>query len=96
MHWPTRTELEAWYQPNLQDRKIPFVQTKDEDDIQNDFEWILWDCITSNPDLIPDSEIYRLLARAIGDRYPVRPYLSYLAAQKRPVPSAAMQDLTKK
>ena len=91
-----KAELEAWYQPNLQDRKIPFVQTKDEDDIQNDFEWILWDCITSNPDLIPDSEIYRLLARAIGDRYPVRPYLSYLAAQKRPVPSAAMQDLAKK
>ena len=100
-----RAELEAgyhpdfhssWYHPDLQDRKIPFIQTKDEDDIRSDFEWILWDRITMAPSLIPNSEEFRLLEEIIGNRYPARPYLSYLAAQRDSVPAAAMKELAEK
>ena len=41
----------------------------------------------------PDSEEYRLLSEQIGDRYPARPYLSYLTAERAPDRLAAMQEL---
>ena len=77
-----REELETSRRPSLQDRRIPFLQTRNEDDITDDFEWVLWDRLTRLPSLIPDSEEYRLLDEKIGDRYPARPYLQYLTAKQ--------------
>ncbi len=86
-------ELLAGNHPSLQDRKVPFLQTKEENDIANDFEWVLWDRLTRQPTLIPDSEEYRLLSSLIGDRYPARPYLSYLTARRAEDRLSAMQEL---
>lgn len=86
-------ELLAGNHPSLQDRKVPFLQTKEENDIANDFEWVLWDRLTRQPTLIPDSEEYRLLSNLIGDRYPARPYLSYLTARRAEDRLSAMQEL---
>lgn len=88
-----RDQLAAGRHPELQDRRILFMQTKDEDDIANDLEWVLWDRVTRSPSIIPDSEEYRLLSEQIGDRYPARPYLSYLTAERAPDRLAAMQEL---
>ena len=88
-----REELSAGRHPDMQDRRIPFMQTKDEDDVPDDFEWILWDRISRSVALIPDSEEYRLLSERIGDRYPARPYLSYLEAKRADDRLAAMQAL---
>lgn len=90
-----RDELETSYSPALQDRMIPFLQTRDENDILDDFEWVLWDRLTRHPDLVPDSEEYRLLDEKIGDRYPARPYLQYLAAQQADDREAALKKLAK-
>ena len=90
-----RDELETSYSPALQDRMIPFLQTRDENDIPDDFEWVLWDRLTRHPDLVPDSEEYRLLDEKIGDRYPARPYLQYLAAQQADDREAALKKLAK-
>lgn len=90
-----RDELETSHRPDLQDRMIPFLQTRDENDIPDDFEWVLWDRLTRHPDLVPDSEEYRLLDEKIGDRYPARPYLQYLAAQQADDREAALKKLAK-
>ena len=90
-----RDELETSYSPALQDQMIPFLQTRDENDILDDFEWVLWDRLTRHPDLVPDSEEYRLLDEKIGDRYPARPYLQYLAAQQADDREAALKKLAK-
>jgi hypothetical protein len=86
-------ELSSGRHPDMQDRYIPFMQTRDEDDIEDDFEWILWDRIIRSVTLIPDSEEYRLLSERIGDRYPARPYLSFLEAKRADDRLAAMQAL---
>ena len=91
-----REELSAGRHPEMQDRRIPFLQTRDEDDVPDDFEWILWDRITRSVTLIPDSEEYRLLSERIGDRYPARPYLSFLEARRADDRLAAMQALAEK
>ena len=90
-----REELESSRRPTLQDRKIPFLQTRDEDDIPDDFEWVLWDRLTQHPNLIPGSEEYRLLDEKIGDRYPARPYLLYLAAKRADDRESALLALKK-
>ena len=91
-----RAELEAGYHPSSQAEKIPFLQTGEEDDIRSDFEWILWDRVyTNQQSKIPDSEEYRLLDSLIGDRFPARPYLSYLTALKAEDRLSAMQALAK-
>ena len=90
-----QVELEAGYHLDCQDRKVSFLQDRDYDDILNDFEWILWDRLTRNNSLIPNSEEYRLLDSLIGDRFPARPYLSYLTAQKAGDRLSAMQALAK-
>ena len=90
-----RDELETSYSPALQDQMIPFLQTRDENDILDDFEWVLWDRLTRHPDLVPDSEEYRLLDEKIGDRYPARPYLQYLAARQADDREAALKKLAK-
>ena len=88
--------LQAGRHPSLQDRKVPLLQTKDEDDIPNDFEWLLWDRLTRQPALLtPDSEEYRLLDEMIGDRYPARPYLAFLTAKQAKDRLSAMQALSK-
>ena len=91
-----REEFSASRNPALQSRRIPFMQTKDEDDIANDFEWILWDRVTRSPFLIPDSEEYKFLSESVGDRYPARPYLSFLEAERAPDRLAAMQALAER
>ena len=90
-----RDELETSYSPALQDGMIPFLQTRDENDIPDDFEWVLWDRLTRYPGLVPDSEEYRLLYEKIGDRYPARPYLQYLAARQADDREAALKKLAK-
>ncbi len=90
-----RDELETSYSPALQDGMIPFLQTRDENDIPDDFEWVLWDRLTRYPGLVPDSEEYRLLDEKIGDRYPARPYLQYLAARQADDREAALKKLAK-
>ncbi len=90
-----REELETSRRPSLQDRRIPFLQTRNEDDITDDFEWVLWDRVTRLPSLIPDSEEYRLLDEKIGDRYPARPYLQYLAAKQADDREADLKKLAK-
>ena len=90
-----RDELETSHRPALQDRMIPFLQTRDENDIPDDFEWVLWDRLTRLPSLVPDSEEYRLLDEKIGDRYPARPYLQYLAALQADDREAALKKLAK-
>ena len=90
-----RDELETSYSPALQDQMIPFLQTRDENDILDDFEWVLWDRLTRHPDLVPDSEEYRLLDEKIGDRYPARPYLQYLTARQADDREAALKKLAK-
>ena len=90
-----REELESGRRLVLQDRKIPFLQTRDEDDIPDAFEWVLWDRLTQYPNLIPDSEEYRLLDEKIGDRYPARPYLQYLAAKRADDRESALLALKK-
>lgn len=90
-----RDELETSYSPALQDQMIPFLQTRDENDIPDDFEWVLWDRLTRHPDLVPDSEEYRLLDEKIGDRYPARPYLQYLTARQADDREAALKKLAK-
>lgn len=90
-----RDELEASHRPALQDRMIPFMQTRDEDDIPDDFEWVLWDRLTRLRSLVPNSEEYRLLDEKIGDRYPARPYLQYLAARQADDREAALKKLAK-
>jgi len=90
-----RDELETSHRTTLQDRMIPFLQTRDENDIPDDFEWVLWDRLTRLPSLIPDSEEYRLLDEKIGDRYPARPYLQYLAARQADDREAALKELAK-
>ena len=87
-----RDELESGRHPDLQGSRIPFLQFEDEDDIRDDFEWILWERIQLS-NKIPDSEEYRLLDEHIGDRYPARPYLSYLTADKAEDRLSAMQAL---
>ena len=77
-----REELESGCHPYLQRPHVHFLQSQDENDITNDFEWILWNRITGSPGLIPDSQEYRLLNELIGNRYPARPYLQYLAARR--------------
>lgn len=91
-----RAELEAGYHPSLTMRNIFFMQTNTVDDIRDDFEWILWERITRLNNKIPDSEEYRLLDELIGDRYPARPYLSYLTANVAEDRLSAMQALAKK
>ena len=90
-----RDELETSHRPALQDRMIPFMQTRDEDEIPDDFEWVLWDRLTRLRSLVPDSEEYRLLDEKIGDRYPARPYLQYLAARQADDREAALKKLAK-
>ena len=91
-----RAEFEAGYHPASQGEWIPFLQTREEDDIRSDFEWILWDRVyTNQQSKIPDSEEYRLLDSLIGDRFPARPYLSYLTALKAEDRLSAMQALAK-
>ena len=90
-----RDELETSYSPALQDQMIPFLQTRDENDILDDFEWVLWDRLTRYPGLVPDSEEYRLLDEKIGDRYPARPYLQYLTARQADDREAALKKLAK-
>lgn len=90
-----REELETSRRPSLQDRKIPFLQTRNEDDIPDDFEWVLWDRLTRLPSLIPDSEEYRLLDEKIGDRYPARPYLQYLTAKQAEDREPALRAIVK-
>ena len=86
-----RAQLEAGYHPELKSRSIFFMQS-DEDDIRDDFEWILWERVT-RLNKTSDSEEYRLLDEHIGDRYPARPYLSYLTADKAEDRLSAMQAL---
>ena len=88
-----RAQLEAGYHPALLGRKISLLQGREADDIHSDFEWILWDRLTRSWSLIPDSEEYRLLDELIGDRYPARPYLSYLTADVAEDRLSAMQAL---
>ena len=88
-----RAELAAGSHPALQSRSIPFLQTEEEDDIQSDFEWILWDRITRYPHPGPDSEECRLLSEEIGERYPAKPYLQYLMASRAEDRLSAMQAL---
>ena len=90
-----RAELEAGYHPSISKRRVFFMQTNTEDDIRDDFEWILWDRVV-RVNMIPDSEEYRLLDERIGNRYPARPYLSYLAAKQAEDRLSAMQSLAKK
>ena len=90
-----REELETSRRPSLQDRRIPFLQTRNEDDITDDFEWVLWDRLTRLPSLIPDSEEYRLLDEKIGDRYPARPYLQYLTAKQAEDREPALRAIVK-
>ena len=82
--------------PELQTHQIPFLQTRDVDDIADDFEWILWDRLTKMPSLGPDSEEFHLLDGRIGNRYPNRPYLSYLMARRAEDPLPALQALAEK
>ncbi|MDT3356130.1 MAG: hypothetical protein LIR35_00865 [Bacteroidota bacterium] len=50
----------------------------------SDFEWILWSRIIefSNTRINTDSEEYKMLSELIGDKYPSRPYLTYVVAKK--------------
>lgn len=89
-----RAELEAGYHPSISKRRVFFMQTNTEDDVRDDFEWILWDRVIRE-NKIPDSEEYRLLDELIGDRYPARPYLSYLTAIVAEDRLSAMQALAK-
>ena len=89
-----REELSRGHHPDLQDHKIPFLQTREEDDIADDYEWILWDRLIRAPLAGTDSDEYRLLSEKIGDRYPARPYLSYLMARRAKDRLEAMQALS--
>ena len=91
-----RAELERARHRKLQSYPITFLQTRGVDDIADDFEWILWDRLTKMRSLGPDSEEYRLLDERIGDRYPNRPYLSYLMAGRAEDPLPALQAVAKK
>ena len=63
-------------------------------EVSSDFEWILWSRIMSGK-IEEDSEVYQLLSELIGDRYPARPYLTYLVAKSKGDMSA-MQKLADK
>ena len=91
-----QTELESGYHPELQRRKISFLQTKDVDEITSDMEWLLWDRLTSSSYADSFSDEYALLLKLIGDRYPSKPYLLYLAANKPENRLEAMQALVKR
>lgn len=90
-----REELSSGCHPDLQFNRISFLQTKEVDDIANDFEWILWDKLIQDHSLTDTSEVYRLLVEQIGDRYPSRPYLSYVMAGRETDRLAAMKKLAK-
>ena len=89
-------ELGSARHPALQPRQIPFLQDRDVDDIADDFEWILWDRLTKDLSLGPDSEEFRLLDGRIGDRYPNRPYLSFLMARRAVEQIPALQAVADK
>ncbi len=89
-------ELGRARHPEMQPRQIPYLQTRDLDDIADDFEWILWDRLTKDLSLGPDSEEFRLLDGRIGARYPGRPYLSYLMACRAEDPIPALQAVADK
>ena len=89
-----KEELSAGRHPSLQSVRIPFLQSDDQDDIANDFEWILWSRLRPFNLLDTDSKEYRLLDEMIGDRYPARPYLSYLGANRSEDRLSAMQALS--
>ena len=91
-----QAELGRRRNPELQPRQIPYLQTRDLDDIADDFEWILWDRLTKDLFLGPDSEEFRLLDERIGERYPNRPYLSYLMARRAVEPIPALQAVADK
>ena len=88
-----REELEAGYHPELQSGKISFLQRKEGDEIASDMEWLLWERLTRYP--LPDTsfEGYGILEELIGDRYPARPFLLYLEADRAEDRLAAMQAL---
>ena len=89
-------ELGRARHPSLRPRQIPYLQTRDMDDITDDFEWILWNRLTKDLSLGPDSEEFRLLDERIGERYPNRPYLSYLMARRAVEPIPALQAVADK
>lgn len=89
-------ELGRARHPSLRPRQILYLQTRDLDDIADDFEWILWNRLTKDLSLGPDSEEFRLLDGRIGERYPARPYLSYLMARRAVEPIPALQAVADK
>ena len=91
-----REELSARRTPALQDYRVPFLQTRDMDDIPDDFEWILWRRVTQFTGLAVSSEEFRLLSEKVGDRYPARPYLEYQMALRSEDCLSAMQALAER
>ena len=88
-----REELSSGRHPDIQPYRITFLQTWKEDDIADDFEWILWQRLTRNRNIAADSEEFRFLEDKIGDRYPARPYLLYLKANHSEDRLSAMRSL---